>query len=88
MLDLAYGLTDTSRLGCQVNLTKELDGLEIKVPESVNDARSWYSSRRYDFRCFFLIYIDILMLQSDDWVIYDNISFLYEFAQNFYEFST
>lgn len=40
MLDLAYGLTDTSRLGCQVNLTKELDGLEIKVPESVNDARS------------------------------------------------
>ncbi|XP_026486771.2 adrenodoxin [Vanessa tameamea] len=40
MLDLAYGLTDTSRLGCQVTLTKELDGLEVKVPESVNDARS------------------------------------------------
>lgn len=40
MLDLAYGLTDTSRLGCQVILTKELDGLEVQVPESVNDARS------------------------------------------------
>ncbi|XP_050359780.1 adrenodoxin [Nymphalis io] len=40
MLDLAYGLTDTSRLGCQVTLTKELDGLEVIVPESVNDARS------------------------------------------------
>ncbi|XP_045505707.1 adrenodoxin [Colias croceus] len=40
MLDLAYGLTDTSRLGCQVTLTKELDGLVVKVPESVNDARS------------------------------------------------
>ncbi|XP_041988963.1 adrenodoxin [Aricia agestis] len=40
MLDLAYGLTDTSRLGCQITLTKEMDGLEIKVPESVHDARS------------------------------------------------
>ncbi|CAG5036879.1 unnamed protein product [Parnassius apollo] len=40
MLDLAYGLTDTSRLGCQITLTKELDGLEVKVPETINDARS------------------------------------------------
>ncbi|OWR46878.1 hypothetical protein KGM_211495 [Danaus plexippus plexippus] len=40
MLDLAYGLTDTSRLGCQITLTKDLDGLEVDVPESVNDARS------------------------------------------------
>ncbi|CAG9574233.1 unnamed protein product [Danaus chrysippus] len=40
MLDLAYGLTDTSRLGCQITLTKDLDGLEVNVPESVNDARS------------------------------------------------
>ncbi|VVC96500.1 unnamed protein product [Leptidea sinapis] len=37
---LAYGLTDTSRLGCQVTLTKDLDGLVVKVPETVNDARS------------------------------------------------
>ncbi|XP_028173246.1 adrenodoxin [Ostrinia nubilalis] len=40
MLDLAYGLTDTSRLGCQIELTKDLDGLEVKVPETINDARS------------------------------------------------
>lgn len=39
MLDLAYGLTDTSRLGCQVCLSKALDGLVAKVPESVADAR-------------------------------------------------
>ncbi|OIW22507.1 2Fe-2S iron-sulfur cluster binding domain-containing protein [Coniochaeta ligniaria NRRL 30616] len=32
MLDLAFGLTETSRLGCQVNMTKELDGLRVKLP--------------------------------------------------------
>ncbi|CAG5114617.1 unnamed protein product [Candidula unifasciata] len=40
MLDLAYGLTDTSRLGCQVIVTKDMDGLEISVPKGVADARS------------------------------------------------
>lgn len=39
MLDMAYGLTETSRLGCQVCLTKDLDGLRAKVPEGVNDQR-------------------------------------------------
>lgn len=39
MLDLAYGLTSTSRLGCQVILKKELDPLEVKVPASINDVR-------------------------------------------------
>lgn len=39
MLDLAYDLTDTSRLGCQIILTKDLDGLEIRVPATINDAR-------------------------------------------------
>eukprot|EP01121_Diplochlamys_sp_Union-15-3_P022396 TRINITY_DN9517_c0_g1_i1.p1 TRINITY_DN9517_c0_g1~~TRINITY_DN9517_c0_g1_i1.p1 ORF type:complete len:166 (-),score=15.40 TRINITY_DN9517_c0_g1_i1:58-555(-) len=32
MLDLAFGLTDTSRLGCQVTLTSELDGITLKLP--------------------------------------------------------
>ncbi|ABD45498.1 2Fe-2S iron-sulfur cluster binding domain protein [Ehrlichia chaffeensis str. Heartland] len=32
MLDLAFGLTDTSRLGCQIILTKELDGLCVILP--------------------------------------------------------
>ncbi|XP_067946499.1 adrenodoxin-like [Watersipora subatra] len=39
MLDLAFGLTDTSRLGCQIVLTKELDGVEITVPAGLADAR-------------------------------------------------
>ncbi|KAM8722266.1 adrenodoxin [Acanthopagrus schlegelii] len=39
MLDLAYGLTDTSRLGCQICLTKSLDGMVARVPESVADIR-------------------------------------------------
>ncbi|KAL1902414.1 mitochondrial matrix iron-sulfur protein [Sporothrix stenoceras] len=32
MLDLAFGLTETSRLGCQVVMTKELDGLVVRLP--------------------------------------------------------
>ena len=32
MLDLAYGLTRTSRLGCQIILTKDLDGLVVRLP--------------------------------------------------------
>jgi len=40
MLDLAYDLSDTSRLGCQIIMTKDLDGLEVHVPSTINDARS------------------------------------------------
>lgn len=32
MLDQAEGLTDTSRLGCQVIMTQNLDGLVVKLP--------------------------------------------------------
>ncbi len=32
MLDLAFGLTKTSRLGCQIRLTQELDGIVIRIP--------------------------------------------------------
>lgn len=32
MLDLAFGLTETSRLGCQVCVTKDLDGIRIALP--------------------------------------------------------
>ncbi|XP_033636105.1 adrenodoxin-like protein 2, mitochondrial isoform X2 [Asterias rubens] len=39
MLDLAYGQTDTSRLGCQVVLTKDMDGMTFVVPDGVSDAR-------------------------------------------------
>lgn len=36
MLDLAYDLQDTSRLGCQICLSKDLNGLEVKVKISRN----------------------------------------------------
>ena len=39
MLDLAYSLTDTSRLGCQVILKKELNSLEVEVPAGINDVQ-------------------------------------------------
>ena len=32
MLDLASGLTKTSRLGCQIKITEELDGLTVRLP--------------------------------------------------------
>lgn len=32
MLDLAFGLTHTSRLGCQIKMTEELDGLVVTLP--------------------------------------------------------
>ncbi|KAI6015249.1 ferredoxin [Pisolithus orientalis] len=37
MLDLAFGLTDTSRLGCQVQVTKEMDGTEIRLPSATRN---------------------------------------------------
>lgn len=37
MLDLAFGLTETSRLGCQVKMSKELDGLVVKLPSATRN---------------------------------------------------
>jgi ferredoxin len=34
MLDLAFGLTHTSRLGCQIKVTDKLDGLKVTIPSS------------------------------------------------------
>ena len=34
MLDLASGLAETSRLGCQVRLSPELDGLTVRLPDT------------------------------------------------------
>ena len=34
MLDLAHGLEQTSRLGCQVVVSEDMHGMEIVVPES------------------------------------------------------
>ncbi len=40
MLDLAFGLTKTSRLGCQVIMTKELDGLVVHLPTETRNIKS------------------------------------------------
>lgn len=37
MLDLAFGLTRTSRLGCQIVITEELDGLKVSLPKETRN---------------------------------------------------
>lgn len=37
MLDLAFGLTHTSRLGCQIKMTPELDGLVVILPSATRN---------------------------------------------------
>ena len=37
MLDLAFGLTETSRLGCQIIMSDALDGLVVTLPAGVNN---------------------------------------------------
>jgi len=37
MLDLAFGLAATSRLGCQIIITEELDGLIVRLPKSTRN---------------------------------------------------
>jgi 2Fe-2S ferredoxin len=39
MLDLAFGLTKTSRLGCQIIVTEELDGLVVSLPSGTRNAK-------------------------------------------------
>jgi 2Fe-2S ferredoxin len=38
MLDLAFGLQKTSRLGCQIVMTKALDGLVVRLPAGTRNA--------------------------------------------------
>ena len=39
MLDLAFGLEQTSRLGCQIVITEALDGLVVRLPSSTRNAQ-------------------------------------------------
>jgi len=39
MLDLAFGLEETSRLGCQIVMTEELDGLIVRLPKATRNAQ-------------------------------------------------
>ncbi|KAG9229229.1 2Fe-2S iron-sulfur cluster binding domain protein [Amylocarpus encephaloides] len=40
MLDLAFGLTETSRLGCQIEMTKGLDGLVVRLPNATRNMQA------------------------------------------------
>ncbi len=37
MLDLAFNLSTTSRLGCQIIITEELDGLTVRLPAATRN---------------------------------------------------
>ncbi|MEM8589773.1 MAG: ferredoxin family 2Fe-2S iron-sulfur cluster binding protein [Pseudomonadota bacterium] len=37
MLDLAFGLTTTSRLGCQIIMSDELNGLTVQLPSGTTN---------------------------------------------------
>ena len=37
MLDLAFGLQRTSRLGCQIIMSDELDGLKVALPQATRN---------------------------------------------------
>jgi ferredoxin len=37
MLDLAFGLTDTSRLGCQIKVAPGLAGAKFTLPDGTNN---------------------------------------------------
>ena len=39
LLEMAHGLTDTSRLGCQVDVSNEMEGIVLKVPTETFNAR-------------------------------------------------
>ena len=37
MLDLAWGLTATSRLGCQIRVTRAMEGMTVQVPDETDN---------------------------------------------------
>ena len=37
LLDLAWGVRPTSRLGCQIAVTDELDGMVLRLPAQTNN---------------------------------------------------
>lgn len=40
MLDMAFELTETSRLGCQIILTKKLNGLRVRLPRATRNIQN------------------------------------------------
>jgi ferredoxin len=40
MLDLAFGLTETSRLGCQIIMNEELNGIRVRLPSMTRNMQA------------------------------------------------
>jgi len=37
MLDMAFGLTETSRLGCQIHISEDMEGAKITLPQATRN---------------------------------------------------
>ena len=37
MLDMAFGLTETSRLGCQITVTEDMEGVVLEMPSATRN---------------------------------------------------
>jgi ferredoxin len=37
MLDMAFGLTETSRLGCQIIVSKDMNGITVHMPKATRN---------------------------------------------------
>ncbi len=37
MLDFAFGVTETSRLACQILMANDLDGLTVRIPSETRN---------------------------------------------------
>lgn len=37
LLDITFGVTENSRLGCQVIISKEMDGMQVILPEATKN---------------------------------------------------
>ena len=37
MLDLAFGFTETSRLGCQVIAKEDIEGIQVRIPSATRN---------------------------------------------------
>ncbi|KAL6929485.1 mitochondrial matrix iron-sulfur protein [Hanseniaspora valbyensis] len=40
MLDLAYGLTETSRLGCCIHMNKDINNIRVALPQMTRNVKS------------------------------------------------
>ncbi|AHX11238.1 2Fe-2S iron-sulfur cluster binding domain protein [Neorickettsia helminthoeca str. Oregon] len=39
MLDLAFGLASTSRLGCQITMNESIDGIKVRLPSATRNIK-------------------------------------------------